>query len=832
MSSAATDSPGTVASVRVRAVASPFAADTVGVRQALLPAVLAAVAAMAAHLTGMWLTGVFPFGDRPWAVNDAHHQLLPQKAYLRDLLLHPGGPDSLLFNWHSALGLPYLGDFATYAASPGNLLLVLFPEDQLTLAAQTIALLQIGSAAAAMTWLLLSLHRSAPRVIAVALGAAYAGSGWLTGDGIVVLSWLDGLVAFPVLLWAAVQLVRRRHFAWSVLLVALFWTANYYTAVMATLGTGLVLLALLAVDRAGLRESALALTRVILGFALGIAMVAWLVLPVLDEVRSAARVPATHLYQVTWWEALAQLFPGKVYSGSPGLFIGLGTLVLVAAAPWNRRLAARVRIILVVLPVAAVVSVQLPATQLLWHSFAAPNGSDYREAFVIAGILAISAWLGLGAGLPERWPALGGVAVVAALAALVAGQRLLPVATLALTAVSLVLLAATAAGRPRWLPVLMIVTILGESGFTAAALYRENAKIHGGPNTVSAGALDVRHGLVPIVPRGERARVPSHGSDNDPLLLGYDGVDYYSSTLPQTTADALSALGLRYYRRRVALADDDPAAGALLGVHSRTGDRVNAPVTVLPAVTAADGVPPGTVWATRDRLAGLPLYSAPALRLTERATGRVTQDGPLVTHGPAEVDVAADCRPGSILQVVTPAYAPERRGSITWQGRTSSWDVPQVHTLGPVPADGHVAFTLRGDGLRVRPGDVGCLDPQALDRMVTTSRGQGADVHFGQEQVSIAWPAPQTGDAVILTTALPGWACRTDDGPVAVTARAGMLTVPVRDASRLTCSYHPRGLLPGLVITAVAVALTVVVQVLRIRRGHRVPPAGASPTGS
>ena len=791
--------------------------------------VVAAAGAVAAHLAGMWITGTHPFGNGPWAVNDALHQVLPQKAYIRDLLLHPGRPDSLLFNWHSALGLPYLGDFATYAASPTNLLLVLFPPDQLLLGAQVIALLQIGAAAAAMAMVLLTLHRSAPWGIAAALGAAYASSGWVTGDGIVVLSWLDGLVAFPVLLWAALRLVRRRGPLVPALLVALFWTANYYTAAMATLGVGLVVVTLLSMRWQGLRESGLAVARVVGGFALGMAMVSWLLLPLLHAVGSAPEVPGTHLYRVTWWEALAELFPGRVYPGSPGIFIGLWTLVLVLAAPWNRQLSPRTRIALIVLPVASVVSMQVPATQLAWHSFATPNGSNYREAFVIAGILITTAWLGLASGLPGRWPLAGGAVSVATIAVVVVCHRLLTAPTVVLTAVSLVLVGGLGtvavlgtAGRARWLALLMLVTILAESTWNTAALYRENARIHGGAEALGADSLAARRGEVPEVAEGERARMPSPGSDNDPLLLGYHGIAYYSSTIPRTTTETLAGLGLRYSRRRVDLADDDPAARAFLGVHTGADDRANAPVTVMAPGPVSSGAAPGSVWATRELLAGTRLYATPALQVTEPDTRKVTEGRSFDRSRSAEVEVTARCEAGSVLQVLTHAYDPRVRGSITWQGRTYPWDnVPEVHTLGVVPPGGRIVFTIRGDRLHVGPGDVSCLDPAALDRMVTTSRGQDAAVRFGKERVAITWPTPQTGDAVILTTALPGWTCRTDAGPVTPTARAGMLTVPVQDATKVTCRYRTKGLWPGLGVAAAALVLSVALQRRRTRRYRR-----------
>lgn len=768
----------------------------------LLAALVAAVVAVLAHLVGMQRAAIYPFGQRPWAVNDALNQLLPHKAYLRGLLTEPGGPDSVLFNWHSALGMPYLGDFATYSTSPFNLLLVLVPESRLTLGALAISLLQVATAAAAMALVLLALHRSAPWGVAAALGAAYASCGWVTGDAVVVLSWLDGLVAFPVLLWAALRLLRRRHPIVSVLLVGVCWTANYYTAVMATLGVGLVVVTLLVVERAGWREALAGLGRVVGGFALGIATIAWLALPVLDAVRGAAQVPDTELYQVGWDTLLARLYPGNWTLGSGGLFVGLGTLALVAAAPWNRRLDVRSRLALVGLPVLAVVSMQVPATQLLWHSLAVPNGSAYRQAFVIAGILAVTAWVGLSQGLPGRWPLLGGTVTVALGALALWGP--LTRSTLLLTAASLAVIAGAALlGRERLVALALVGTVLVEGAYTAQVTYRDKAEVHRAPTTLSASTLAERLAAVPQVDDGGRARV-GHLTENDPLLFGYAGVDYYSSTVPQVATDAFAELGVHYSRRRIAFTGADPAAQVLLGVHDTAEDRVNAPVTVLPpGSVASDPAAAGTVWASRDELAGTRLYAVPSLQLDVQTD---------------TVALTGSCRPGELLQVVTRAQDPSLVRTLTWAGETRTWSVPRVHTLGQVPADGRFTVTLGGEQLDVRPGDVGCLDTTALAGVVEASRAQQATVEFGPSRLTVSWPTEQTGEAVLLTTALPGWGCRTDAGPLEVGERAGMLAVPVDGASEVSCRYRTRGLWPGVAVAGGALALAVVLPLLRTRR--------------
>ncbi len=800
-----------------------------GRRSTLLAGAVAAAVAMVAHVAGMWRADIYPFGPRPWAVNDAYNQLLPHKAYLRDLLQHPGSADSLLFTWRSAFGVPYLGDLSTYGASPFNLLLVFVPGPHLTLGVQVISLLQIGTAAAMMAAVLLSMHRSVPWGFAAALGAAYAGCGWVTGDAIVVLSWLDGLVAFPVLLWAALQLAGRRRIVAPVLLVAVSWVANYYTAMMATLAVGLVLVTLLVVDWRGWRAGLAGLGRVVGGFALGIAATSWLVLPTLAAVAGATPGPEASLYQTGWQTMLARFFPGNWTIGSAGLFVGLGTLVLVGAIAFSRRLAVRTRVALPALVVGAVVSMQVPLTQLAWHAFAVPNGSAYREAFAIAGIVVVAAWVGLARGLHGRGPLLGGVALVVALAVAVlpeldARTLLAGGAGLAALAVAIVL------GRERVLAGVLLVTILAESAVTSAVIYHEKARYHGAPTSLGASAYAARLAAVPDVPEGERTRV-DYSSDNDPLLLGYNGIEYYSSTIPAVTSDAFAGLGLTSWRRRVGISAYDPVGLALLGIHLRADDRVIALATVLPPVEPGSVDPPGgTVWDNRNLLAGVPLYSIPPITVTD-AAGTTTTDEPLSSATPATATVRTTCEPGRTLSVITHPNDQKVRGTLDWNGTSFPWVTAQVHTLGTVPADGNVEFTVTGDQLDIRPGDVGCLDLAALPGVVEASRAQGAEVTFGKQRLAVHWNAPQNGEAVLLVTPVPGWGCRVDGQPVEPTSRAGMMSVPVAGATDLACTYRTPGLAAGTAVSLAALAVTALLG-LRRRRQAAAPasdrPAAAS----
>ena len=75
------------------------------------------------------------------------------------------------------------------------------------------------------------------------------------------LMWLDGLIAFPLLCLVGEWALTDRRPVLGPLVVALAWTANFYTAYMATIGAALVLLLRLLLGREDVRRKLVVLGR-------------------------------------------------------------------------------------------------------------------------------------------------------------------------------------------------------------------------------------------------------------------------------------------------------------------------------------------------------------------------------------------------------------------------------------------------------------------------------------------------------------------------------------------------------------------------------------------
>ncbi|WP_052286869.1 YfhO family protein [Streptomyces sp. 769] len=867
--------------VRAREVArtpsgAACATSPAGIRRWPAAPGLAALLSMGAYCLALAVHGSYPFGPRPRSVNDLGNQFVPFHARLWDLL-HGGAHGDLFFNWGSGYGVPFLADFVTYLMNPFSLLVGVFPRALVDLPVFLVTLLSIGLGAALMT-VLLGRLRPGPGVLRALLAVGYGLCAWVLNDGYADPMWMWGLVSLPLLGIAADWCLRRVRWVAGTLLVAVAFAGNFYTAAMATLATGLVLAVRLTTNA---DEGADAGGRLrVVGRAAGMtAAGVALAAPVLTVSLRASRVaqpPPTAVYggRPPLLDQLAQLLPGGHGDvPAPNVFVGVPALLLVAAFPFIRAVPARVRIGWSLLAAGIGASFVWKPTILLWHGLALPNGSPYRAAFVLSGVLVMIAWLAL-AHRPRARELAAGAALVAVLLgccrhrSAVGGATWLVVAGGGAVILAALVALARLGGRPR-ARLAATAVLAGAATLTAAYTAFSVAAVRDGipwfrPKlTMTEGSLATRRGLIARDdwPRSRTDPGPHEYANNDPLLLGGEGGAYYSSYVPVATARALHGLGAGWYiRGRHTLSFEDPVGRALMGVSSAQSmppaggprgrytvvrDRPAPLVTVRRGPLPGPGSGPDTVFARQERVLGARVYEVPRLvpaagtvpgPAPERAPGGwLLPDRPLPTTDAgalaapnAGTAFTARCTPGSVALWYAPWFGGEVGGPGGTARAVGRWDVTAnpLGRLGTVPADGVVRVWFAGQGRPYVPERaVGCLSPGRLDAAVRALEGPVRLTAGGHGLTATLRPGA-AGTAVLALPAVPGWGCSVDGGPDrAPGAFGGLLAVPLtRGATRLSCAYTPPGLAAGLATSGAGVLVVgAVAGAARVRRGRRRP---------
>lgn len=560
-----------------------------------LAAAGAGLAAALSFCLSTALVGRAPFGEASRNVNDLGNQFIAYHAGLWDLL-HGSDLVTWSWNWNSGLGVPFWPDYATYLGGPFPLLVALFPREHIETAVFVITALRLAAAAAAMTLYLRRLRPAGAPAWAALLAFGYATCGWALDDGSYVPMWLDGLIALPVLGIVAEWARERRRFMLGAALVAGCWWANYYTAYMASLGAAALLLARVAAhDRP--REAALAMARFAVRGACGVVGAAVVLAPTIAAVRAAQDTPGVGLPPAHLDLFAARLLPLSEGVGvSPGVAAGSAALLLVAVLPWHSGVRPRVRAAYLGGLALLVTSMLVPATALLWNAGDAPNGSPYRMAFVLAGWLVVTAWVGVADTAPAARAVAGGLALVGALVGYVAlappprvtvaPYAWLSTLVVALAAAVVVLVARARPGptgapgeasvdgpadepadgpvarsRGRFAPLTVPLTVLSSVllvGLVVAENVASGVVIDASRDRVLP-ATDRWEPRAPAVEEAVSAHLggpngwPGHRmsarsdavpSANSGLLAGYPGVAAYSSVVPAATSQALTALGV------------------------------------------------------------------------------------------------------------------------------------------------------------------------------------------------------------------------------------------------------------------------------------------------
>jgi hypothetical protein len=794
---------------------------------------------MGTYCLAQFAGGIYPFGLRLRAVNDLGNQFVPFHMYLWDLE-HGAAAGDLYFNWSSGYGVPFLPDFFSYLMNPFSWLVGLVPRRLVDLPVFAVTLFSIGLGTALMTVFLGRLHPGSAWWRAL-LAVGYGLSGWVVNDGFADPMWMWGLVSLPLVCLAADWCLQGRRWVLGTLAVAAAWAGNFYTAAMATIGAGLVLLVRLLVTNEPVRRRLAVLARAGGMVAVGILLIA----PVLLVCREAQKA-AIHSPPISYrgpppaLDVLAQLLPGsKTQNAAPDVFVGVLALLLVAAYAVHHRVPPRERVAWSGLLVLVMLSFLWRPTILLWHGLALPNGSPYRAAFVFTGLLVMVAWLSL-ARTPRPATLLAGAALTVTVL-VVCRDRYVVRSAVWITVLGggsvtlLALLVAQRVERPRWVragaaAVTTVAVVLGcaYSAYVADTVRRGIPFFTPLPTTTAQSRL--AYAAVQrerTWPAGRVDTGPHRFADNDPLLLGAEGSEYYSSYVPAATALALRSVSIGWTTNgRHVLSPTDPVARAIMGVDAylddapdkagfrlvRTGQAAPL-VTVHPAVGAETDAE--SVFVQQQALLGAMVYQLPELRYAGGPVPAPTAGGWLIppTGGHPPTAFTATCTPGTGAYVAAPAFTGSVRALGTHAPLLSrpGLDSNPVFPLGTVPADGRITLTARVSTSQLLPrAALGCLDQAELTAAVARLRATGATrVDAGGHTIDATLPAGSTGLAVLAVPAVAGWQCTRDRGtPLAPVSFHGFLGVPLSGgASRVACSYEPPGLRRGLLASGAAVLL-------------------------
>lgn len=331
--------------------------------------------------------GVFPFGDRHILTVDLYHQYAPFLGDLREKLLTGS---SLFFSWRGGLGINFFSLFAYYAASPLNIITVLFPESMLSEMVLTLVLLKVGLAGAFFhLFLKKAFRRDGP--VALAFSVAYALNGYILAYFWNIM-WLDSVALLPLLALSLVYLIRENKCVPYALCLALVIYSNYYSGFFACAFIALYFWVLL--ERFGQRlrpaEKAARASRFLFSSLIGAGISMFTVLPTIYALQQTSAAgdsfPSTFNSFNPFIDFFARFLPiasPSIRDGMANIFCGSFILILIYLYMRCQRIRPQRKFLTLGLMAFLMLSLNNNVLNFLWHGMHYPNQLPYRNAYVL-----------------------------------------------------------------------------------------------------------------------------------------------------------------------------------------------------------------------------------------------------------------------------------------------------------------------------------------------------------------------------------------------------------------------------------------------------------------
>ncbi|MBQ8568723.1 MAG: YfhO family protein [Oscillospiraceae bacterium] len=343
--------------------------------------------------------GIHPFGNESVLVLDLNGQYVYYYEHMRDVLHGEGSP---FISWSRNLSGETMGIFAYYLASPFMMIIMLLPRSIITESILIMQLCKVGTSAVTMMFYLKK-SRNNNNKTAFLFSVFYA----LMSYMIVQLMnpmWLDGLIYLPLICRGIERIINEKgRIPYFTIPLALMFMAHFY------IGWMLVFFSILYFfyyyfsarpdSRFRIKHFILSGLKFACGGITAALCAAWVLLPLYKSLSLGKLEFSTPDYkwetQFDFIDFFRNLLPNMYDTcrpeGSPAVYCGVLTLILVPLYFMNRRISLRNKIGSGLLLLSIALSMYISNIDLAWHGMQVPNWLPYRYSFTFSFVMIIIA---------------------------------------------------------------------------------------------------------------------------------------------------------------------------------------------------------------------------------------------------------------------------------------------------------------------------------------------------------------------------------------------------------------------------------------------------------
>lgn len=530
-----------------------------------------------------FFTKIYPFGDDILLVTDGDEQYLSFYSYVKTSLLTHG----MDYSWSKSLGGEVRALFAYYCASPYHILFLFTPKQGMPIVVQIVLMLKMATSAVTFAICMDNLTERKCAMYLIMASLAYAFMGYNISYGCLALSWLDGVMFLPLVVLGIHQLItQKKQFLY---IVSLSWVimSNFYIGYMICIFSVIIWIVFSLYEKVRLKYSCIrfALSSIVSG---GITFTFWF--PIIHSLNNGKLSGYSYKFTSSpnfkFLDLFTKFYTGTVndtewWAGIPHIYIGLIMFFLCISYFSNKNILLRAKTISFLAIALLVISFYISGINVIWHGWKTNECFNYRYSFLLSFIMIYLGYKSLskleGLNSIRICICLGVIAVMTWIAIMGKYPTIKDrYAYLDLIAVSIFALSLIFHNKQKatWVikmaTLLQIVMVLFNAVLTIRqmlpGLTHHTYKYY-------AEFLDSVEPAVDYVKRNDSSfyRMEKdfryRGSDNDPMLLDYNGISHFSSTYDQNSLDFVRKLGFMQIMARASFGEGGSEGGNdLLGI--------------------------------------------------------------------------------------------------------------------------------------------------------------------------------------------------------------------------------------------------------------------------
>lgn len=341
-------------------------------------------------LISLMLLKAVPFGDATILMRDAEIQYIDFLSYLKTVLT---GENDFLYSFSKNMGGEIVSLLSYYLMSPFNLLVLFSTRETLPLIFTIVILCKLSSCGLSFFWA--SSKMFGLKRIHLLFSTAYALMAYNTIFGWNIM-WLDGVIMLPLLGLGLHNLWQGKSSKLYVFSIGYSLLTNFYIGYMLCIASVLFCLAQMFLKEDTVKHKCRTFGKFIFASCIGGFSSAFVWLPTFLALLSGrANFDGSVFVSARTFNILGLAgkviagasSPDQLSAGSPHIFCGIFTLLLVLVFFLHRGISIKKRLVTLGIFLVLLCSFYFRSLDIIWHGFSPNFAFNFRYAFIFSYVM-------------------------------------------------------------------------------------------------------------------------------------------------------------------------------------------------------------------------------------------------------------------------------------------------------------------------------------------------------------------------------------------------------------------------------------------------------------